>query len=150
MEKHSCKTYFTFQFDFDHQKNIELLHHGRKCQPEQIGIYNKDEVEQAIIELLGVKPVFNRHSFEIGRNEAYSVNVSDMVRVTLKDLKGKEQEILNIKRRFMLTTCLQIVPHIVADSELPNQCLSLDDDIIAFLHKSGTSMDLDYYVCNRV
>lgn len=143
---HSCKTFFTFQFDFDSEKNAELLRHSRECQPEQIGIYNKDVAEQAIIELLGVKPVWFRHSFEIGLNEEYSVYVSDMVRVTLKDLFGKEEQILEIKRRFNLTTSLIIVPHIVADSELPNQCLSLDDDIIEFLYKSGTSMDLDYYI----
>ena len=146
MENHTCKTYFTFQFGFDCQKNIELLHHGRDCAPEQIGIYNKDEVAQAIIDALDVTPVWHRHSFEIGRNEAYSVLVSDMVRVTIKNLKGKEQEIVDIKRRYNLTTCLVIVPYIVADSELPNQCLSLDDDIIDFLYKSGTSMDLDYYI----
>lgn len=146
MQNHTCKTYFTFQFDFDRQKNVELLRHSLDCQPEQIGIYNKDEVEQAIIELLGVKPVFNRHSFEIGRNEDYKVYVSDMIRVTLKDLIGKEQAIVDLKQRFNLTACLVIVPYIVADSEQPNQCLSLDDDVIAFLYKSGTSMDLDYYI----
>lgn len=146
MENHSCKTYFTFQFDFDRKKNIELLRNSLDCEPEQIGIYNKDEAEQAIIELLGVQPVWFRHSFEIGRTEAYSVYVSDMVRVTLKDLIGKEQQILAIKQRFNLTTSLIIVPYIIADSEQPNQCLSLDDDVIEFLYKSGTSMDLDYYV----
>lgn len=125
MEKHTCKTYFVFQLN-------------DSC--------NKDKVEQAIIDQLGVKPVFNRRSFEIGCNEAYSVHVSDMVRVTIKGLKGKEEEIIDIKRRFNLTTCLEIVPYIVADSEQSNQCLSLDDDIIEFLYKSGTAMDLDYYI----
>lgn len=146
MQHHTCKTYFVFQFDFDRQKNIELLCNSLDCAPEQIGIYNKDEVEQAIVELLGVKPVWFRHSFEIGRNEHYKVYVSDMIRVTLNKLFGKEEQILEIKKRFNLTTSLIIVPYIAADSELPNQCLSLDDDIIAFLHKSGTSMDLDYYI----
>lgn len=146
MENHSCKTYFAFHFDFDRKKNIELLRNSLDCTPEQIGIFNKDEVEQAIVELLGVKPVWFRHTFEIGRNERYKVYVSDMIRVTLNKLFGKEEQILQIKERFNLTTSLIIVPHIVADSELPNQCLSLDDDIIAFLHKSGTSMDLDYYI----
>lgn len=145
-QNHSCKTCFVFQFDFDKEKNTELLRYGRECQPEQIGIYNKDEVEQAIIATLGVNPIWKRHSFEIGRNEDYRVYVSDMIRTTIKDLVGKEQKIVELKKRFNLTASLIIVPYIVADSELPNQCLSLDDDVIAFLHKSGTSMDLDYYI----
>ena len=143
---HSCTTYFAFQFEIDFAKNAELLRHSLECEPEQIGIYNKTEAEQAIVAALGVKPTFNRHYFEIGHNEAYSVYVSDMVRVTLKDLIGKEQAIVELKRRFNLSTCLEIVPYIAADSDEPNQCLSLDDDVIEFLYKTGTSMDLDYYI----
>lgn len=145
-QKHSCVTYFAFQFEIDRKKNAELLKLGRECQPEQIGIYNKDEVEQAIINALGVKPTFCRHQFEVGRNDNYSVYVSDMCRVTLKGLFGKERAILELKRKYNLSTTLEIVPYIFADSEEPNQCLSLDKDIVEFLYKTETEMDLDYYV----
>lgn len=144
--KHSCTTYFAFQFEIDFEKNAELLRHFLECEPEQIGINNKKEVERAIIDTLGVKPTFNRHYFEIGRNEDYNVYVSDMCRITLKDLFGKEQAISDIKQKFNLSTTLEIVPYIAADSEEPNQCLSLDNDIIEFLYKTGTSIDLDYYI----
>lgn len=146
MKKHSCTTSFVFQFDFDFKKNVELLHISRNCKPEQIGIVNKDETEQAIAHALEVKPAFNRHHFVIGVNSDYNVYVSDMARVTLKDLFGKEEQIVELKKRFNLTTVLSIVPYIVKDSDEPNQCLSLDDDIIEFLYKTGTQMDLDYYV----
>lgn len=145
-EQHTCTTYFVFQFDFDRQKNAELLKLGRERSPEQIGIYNKDEAEQAIINALGVNPTFVYHGFEIGRNEVYCVYVSDMCRVTLNDLFGKEELIVDLKKKYDLSTMLEIIPYIVADSEEPNQCLSLDDDIIEFLYKTGTSMDLDYYI----
>lgn len=145
-KKHSCTTSFVFQFYFDREKNVELLKRGRECQPEQIGIYNKDEVEKAIINALDVAPTFNRHQFEIGRNDDYNVYVSEMCRQTLKDLFGKEQAILELKKKYSLSTTLEIVPYIVVDSEAPNQCLSLDDDVIAFLHDTGTQMDLDYYI----
>lgn len=145
-QQHTCTTSFLFQFDFDCQKNIELLRHKRECSPEQIGILNKDEVEHAIIEVLGVKPIWNRHSFEMGRNDEYSVYVSDMIRVTLKDLFGKEKQIVELKEKYKLTTVLSIVPYIDSNSDLPKQCLSLDNDIIEFLHNTGTKMDLDYYI----
>ncbi len=146
MKKHSCTTSFVFQFDFDFKKNVELLHISRDCTPEQIGIMNRDEVEQAIMSVLGLTPVFNRHHFVVGANTSYNVYVSDMVRITLNDLFGKEAQIVELKKRFNLTTTLSIVPYIVKDSDEPNQCLSLDDDIVEFLYKTGTQMDLDYYV----
>ena len=34
----------------------------------------------------------------------------------------------------------------VAYSDMPNQLLSLDDDIIAFMYKTGTHDDFDYFL----
>lgn len=145
MDKHTCATSFSFVLDCD----IDLVRKNggfTKCSAEQAGILNKDEAEQAIASTLGVTPVYRFGRLEIGRNEDYNVYVSDMIRVTLRDLFGKESQIVELKKRYNLTSYLLIVPYVVADSEQPKQCLSLDDDIIAFLYKTGTSMDLDYYV----
>lgn len=37
-------------------------------------------------------------------------------------------------------------PYSVADSDKTDELLSLDDDIIEFLYKSGAKLDLDYYI----
>ena len=146
MERHTCKTYFSVAFEFAVQKNAWLLKERKACTAEELGIVNKAEVERFIIEQLGITPQWKRHHFVIGLNEEYNVDVNEMLRWTLKDLFGKEQKLLEMKNRFSLTTTLEIVPHIVVDCGEPSQILSLDSDIIAFLYKSGTAVDLDYYV----
>ena len=145
MEHHSCATYFAVCFDIDVDKNAALLRKSLDCTPEEIGIYNKEEVEAAIIEL-GVIPKWHRHRFVIGYNDNYDVNVNEMIRVTLKELFGKEAAIKELCDKFNVTAMLEIVPHIAKSSNEPTQILSLESDIIDFLHKSGTQMDLDYYI----
>lgn len=82
----------------------------------------------------------------MGLNEQYNVDVNEMIRLTLKNLLGKEDKIREMQKLFSVQTALEIVPYIVAESEEPTQLLSLDDDIIAFLYKSCTAHDLDYYI----
>lgn len=146
MEKHSCKTYFVVYFNFDREKNAALLRERFDCLPEEIGIFNKEEVEKFIIEAFGVHPQWDRHCFIIGYNEMYNVNVNEMLRITLKDLFGKEDKIKELCKKFGVTVMLEIVPYIVGDSEEPCQILSLERDIIEFLYDSGAEMDIDYYV----
>ena len=146
MENHSCKTYFSIQLGFDAKKNADLLRVRRDCAPEEIGIFNKDEAEKFITEKLGVKPEWKRHRFIIGLNEEYNCEVSEMVRVTLKDLFGKEDIIRELKNKFSATAAIVIVPYISSQSEEPPQSLSLDKDIIEFLYKSDAGVDMDYYL----
>ncbi len=146
MEKHSCKTYFAVLFKFDIKKNIALLKERDDCLPEEIGILNRNEVEKFIADMFGVKPEWNRHHFVIGFNDDYDVDVNAMLRVTLKDLLGKEDKVKEMCGRFGVTASLEIVPQIAANSEEPKQILSLDKDMTDFLYLSGTLMDLDYYV----
>ncbi len=82
----------------------------------------------------------------MGFNENYNVDVNEMLRVTLKDLFGKEEQIKKLKKEFSLSAILEIVPVIASNSNEPNQYLSLERDIIEFLYKSETDIDLDYYV----
>ena len=84
---------------------------------------------------------------EVGRNEVYNVDLNVMVRETLKDLFEKEKILLELKRKYHLTYYLERVIHIYADTENNiNPILSLAPEIVAFLYKSDTEDDLDYYV----
>ena len=89
MEKHKCKTYFSVWFKFDFQKNMAFLKERRQSRPEEIGIFNKDEVEKYIVDTFGTVPDWCRHHFVLGNNENYDVDVNEMLRVTLKDFIGK-------------------------------------------------------------
>ena len=85
-------------------------------------------------------------TLEIGRNEFFDMDVNVMLRKTLKDLLGKEKQLLALKERYGLTYYLERVPSLQANSEAPNQCLSLAPDVIEFLYKTQTVDDLDYYI----
>lgn len=146
MEKHTCKTYFSVNFQFDREKNAALLRERRTCSPEEIGIFNRDEVEKFISEAFGVKPKWNRHHFIIGGNAKYASDVNRMLAVTLKDLFGKEDKIKEMQRKFGVSTTLGIVPCIAGRAEKPPQELSLSQTAIDFLYLSDTGLDLDYYV----
>lgn len=146
MEKHSCKTYFAVYLSIDKEKNCELLRERLDCAPEEIGIFNKDEIEKFITDTFGVIPVWDRHCFIIGYNERYDVDVNVMLRVTLKGLLGKEAELRALQDKFSVATVLEIVPYIVADSDEPTQILAVDRDIVEFLYKSGAELDIDYYI----
>jgi len=141
----TCKTYFSIDFNIDEAKNAELLGKKRDCAPEEIGIFNKPEVEQYIKDIFGVTPKFNRRSFIIGLNETYDSDVNEMIRKTLNNLLGKEEQINTLKTKFSLTTSLEIVPYIATENP-DRQYLSLDKDILEFLYDTGTIMDLDYYI----
>ncbi len=145
MENPTCKTYFSINFEIDVTKNAALLRQKNDCAPEEIGISNKPEVEQYIKENFGVTPEWNRRSFIIGLNEDYDFDVNVMIRKTLENLLGKEEQINILKTKFSLSTSLEIVPYIVAENP-DRQYLSLDKDILEFLYFTGTVMDLDCYI----
>lgn len=134
------------RFDFDRKKNIESIRNHKPCSPEGLGIFNKDLVEQYIIENFGVTPQWKRHHFILSYNDNYDVDVNHMLRSVCKNLFGKEDKIKEMQEKFSVTTTLEIVPYIVSDSDEPKQILSLDRDIIDFLSLSNTTMDLDYYI----
>ncbi len=106
MEKHSCKTYFSVGFEFDSVKNAALLKERRECSPEEIGIFNKDEVEKYIVDNLSVTPEWDRHRFIIGSNTTFCSNVNEMLAATLKDLFGKEGKLKGRQRAFSVTGTL--------------------------------------------
>lgn len=146
MERHSCKTYFAVHFNIDREKNAALIREGRECKPQDIGIFNCGEVEKFIVEKLGVTPIWARHTFIIGLNDKYDVDVNVMLRKTLHNLFGKEELIKLMQKKFSVETVLQIVPYIATESDKPNQYLSPESDVIGFLYKSDTAIDIDYYI----
>ena len=72
--------------------------------------------------------------------------ISDVLRETLRPYFGKEQALRRLKEDFDAILRLEIVPELVANSDVPLPCLSLDGDIIKFLYLSGAEHDLDLYV----
>lgn len=82
----------------------------------------------------------------IGFNDVFDVDVNVMARRTIKDFIGREELLRELQRDFSAEIWLEISPYLQHDCKLPNQMLSLDGDIIAFLYKSGVKLDLDYYV----
>lgn len=83
---------------------------------------------------------------EIGLNKNYDVDINNMIRKTIFDLLGKEEEIKKYLKENKIEAFLEIVPEIASKSNESKPILSLDEDIIEFLYKSGIRMDLDYYI----
>ena len=81
----------------------------------------------------------------LGGNANYEPYVSDMIRICLGSLFYRAKEIKELKSSFPVRTMLTIAPHLI-DNEEPQQCLSLDKDIIEWLYLSDSEMDLDYYL----
>lgn len=84
--------------------------------------------------------------YTAGVNEEYDVDVNNMIRKTIAAFVGREVELKRLVNSLNGELYIEIVPRICAGSDEPNQQLSLDDDIIEFLYKSGAKLDLDYYI----
>ena len=84
--------------------------------------------------------------FEYGKNSEYNVDVNVMLRQTLSGLFGKEEQLKAVRDRFCIDPVLQVFTVIAKGSEEPNQYLSLERDIIEFLHKAGVRLQLDYCI----
>ncbi len=85
-------------------------------------------------------------TLHIGECYDFDIDINVMLRKTLKNLFGKEEILVELKREYALEYYLERVPTLVAGSDMPNQLLSLDLDIIEFMYKTGTHDDLDYFV----
>lgn len=85
-------------------------------------------------------------SIEIGRCEEYDVNINNMIRVTIKELIGKEELLLKIKEEYNLNFYLSKVINIDNSCDEPMPILGIEEDIIEFLYKTKTIDDIDYYI----
>ena len=123
-----CLTYFSVIYD----KNFDMI----------------DFCDKLNLDYEYLKKFGTDVSMEIGRNEDYDVDINKMVRVTLKDLFGKEDILVMLKNKYNLEYYLERVPCIYSDSIHP--ILSLDYDILEFLYKSKTVDDLYYYIYDNI
>ncbi len=123
MNKNSCRTYFYVICDEQRRAAVKEYLTGIACDIGE-----------------------SEHGFYIGFNDVYDVDVNVMIRVSLTSLFGKEEKLKTLQKLFGATATLEVVPYISKDGNYPRQILSLDNDIIEFLYKSGAGFDLDYYV----
>lgn len=134
MKKNSCRTYFRIVGIFNPQEIAEILN----ATPHRI-IRRGDSLPHT-------KRVAEHDEIVFGYNDEYSADINEMLRVTLKGLRGKVTELAALREKYRLEYYLEIVPEIESGSEEPHPALSLDDDIIEFLYLTKTKHDLDYYI----
>ena len=87
-----------------------------------------------------------KYAYHTKVNTHYDVDVNNMLRITLAPFFGKEHDLKRISERFGIDFVLEIVAELEPNSPQPTPILSLDKDIIAFLHLSSTTHDLDLYI----
>jgi hypothetical protein len=144
--KNTCHTYLRVITSYDKEKYTEYLKKRNfNFAPEDIGVFNKDEMEKALKSF--TKNVeWKNYEFIVEDNDKYNVDINEMIRATIKPFVGREEEVKTLKEKYGLEILLTIVPEIYADNEEVRPLLSLDDDIIAFLYNTNISHDLDYYI----
>ncbi len=145
---HTCKVYFNVGLPFDEQKFRALI--AKKVlpadiAPTQIDLRYADEVA-AEFKKLGCTVKRGLRWLEINTCTEYSPVVDEMTAHTLHNLIGNEDKLVALKQKYNLTYTLEIIPKIDHASNQSNPCLSPADEVIAFLYKSQTSLDIDYYV----
>lgn len=128
--EHTCMTYLRLVFDGEY-----------KSTPE-----NFTEAAEALARDFTDDYRIKGKGLEICLNDSYNVDVNKMIRITVRAFIGKEEKLKKLLSEIKGRMYLEIVPYICGGSEKPAQILSLDDDIIEFLYKSGVSEDLDYYI----
>ncbi len=112
MKKQKCMTCFIVLFQFDYEKEFELSKSKQKYKPEDIGILNKEEVSKYIKNVFGITPKWNKYYFELNINSNYDSDISQMIRVTLKNLIGKERKIKEMCKKFNVSTSLLMKPNL--------------------------------------
>ena len=85
-------------------------------------------------------------SIDLFRCESFTGDINDSVRETLAMLFGKESVLSELKEKYKLEYTLERVPVISNEDGYPYLRLSLDEDIIEFMYKTGMRDDLDYHI----
>ncbi len=123
---HKCRTYFNISSDFE--IDIEMISLQLSIDRKEISLSQ------------------NPNSINIGNCLEYDVDINNMLRKTLVSLLGKEEILVKLKEQYNFTYYLERVVELDTSCDEPTPILDLSSDIIAFLYKSETFDDLDYYL----
>ncbi len=136
---HTCYTYFKIVGNFDPHIIIDKLNIVPN-KVEKIG-------EQIISEFNNKAYVCEDSYIQIGLNHNYDVNLNNMFEVTIKDLRPKIKELIDLKNEIKaIEYFLVAVPEIKAESEHPNPLISLTKEMMKFLVDIDGEIDIDYYI----
>jgi len=151
-QPHACRTEFSVCLD---SPECFQMFNSKLADPD----ISSEEMDRVLHEAMDIGLVhdaleelsdqFMHRSWEnyrIGLNSNYNVDVNVMLKETLKELLGKEDRLKAIHDRYCACLTLHIEATISKDSDEPKQILSLDRDIIEFLHRTGTKLDFRYFV----
>lgn len=99
---------------------------------------DREQIEKAFHK---IAPFVGRWDyFSCGENTDYDVDINRMIRKTLAELFGKEEQIKEFQDQYYVVLELEIFAVVVKDTDQPQQRLSLDQDIIEFLYKTDTKL----------
>lgn len=142
---HTCKIEFVVELPFNKtkfQSLIKLKKLPNDIKPEEIEIKNIDDIEKEL-KNISQNFIFHLRFFKI-INDDYDVYVSNMITKLINQLD--EKKLIELKNKYNLSYKLLVIQHIDTSSTQPNQCLSINENIIDFLYKTKTRFDLDYYI----
>jgi len=84
--------------------------------------------------------------FSYGENTDYNSDINIMIRKTIKGLRGKEEKLKDIQKRYCAAINLEIKVTIVKNCNDSKPKLSLDKDIIKFLSKANVKPKFEIYL----
>ncbi len=131
---HSCTTYLVLQLKgvVDHLKDKDGAERIQRASAA-LSAFTRDYT-------------LTKFGYEIAKNERYETDVNGMVRKTIAAFIGKEERLKEVLKAVGGELYLEIVPYIRANCAQPNPILSLEEDVVGFLYKTGTRLDIDYYI----
>ena len=128
--KNTCYTYFRIAGSFEPDTVTKLL-----------GI-----MPETSHEIGTLRPNGSRYDFAqwtCGRCDAYDIEISEMMRNTIRMLRNKTEILRQIKAQFDVSMYIEIVPTLCSDESVPILAPSMD--IMRFCVESGTELDIDLY-----
>ncbi len=88
--------------------------------------------------------LFDFAYWQYGDCDEYDVLIENQMRKSIAGLLNKIEVLNEIRERFPVSFCLEVVPQIYVNNVLP--CLSPPLDVIDFCHATRTEIDIDYYI----